>query len=344
MRSLNLIREKIGNSRRLQIQDKELKNSPVVPNPVEYEDIDNAFCEFFRNNISIVDEDGKKFDTFTFFSNQRFSEFLQTWGHDDNDGNLLMNFFTITRENNPNWGSLHGGNYNIPGNNRFTVSMRDIIDDNGEECYEVTSMSQPIQVDISYRLSLVTAKFKYLNEFNTKINYLFSSKQCYLCVNGHYMPMLLESLSDSSDYTIDGRKFYIQTSEIKLVGYLIPRDDIKVDLLPKRKKVAMSMNKFNKTYVTMDYDEEIEDKFKLTIKFSPKICKINFTLDEDMYLTFHNKENANKIILKINGEDRSIDSRLRIYTGDEIFIKITQPNVTKLSEIVFDGETITDKP
>lgn len=344
MRSLNLIREKTGDAQRLAIQENELRNAPIVPNPIEYEDIDNAFCEFFRNNITMVDEDGKKFNTYTFFSNQRFSEFLQTWGHDDNDGNLLMNFFTITRENNPNWGSLHGGNYNIPGNNRFTVSMRDIIDDNGEECYEVTSMSQPIQVDISYRLSLVTAKFKYLNEFNTKINYLFSSKQCYLCVNGHYMPMLLESLSDSSDYTIDGRKFYIQTSEIRLVGYLIPRDDIKVELLPKRKKVAMSMNKFNKTYVTMDYDEEIEDKFKLTIKFSPKTCKINFTLDEDMYLTFYNKENANKIILKINGEDRSIDSKLRIYNGDEIFIKITQPNVTKLSEIVFDGETITDKP
>ena len=79
-----------------------------------------------------------------------------------------MNFFTITRDNNPNWGTLQGGAFSIPGNNRFTVSIREIIDDTGVECYEYVSMSQPIQVDINYRLSLVTGKFKYLNEFNKK--------------------------------------------------------------------------------------------------------------------------------------------------------------------------------
>ena len=342
MRSLNLIREKTGDAQRLAIQEKELQNTPIVPNPVEYEDIDNAFCEFFKDNITMIDEDGDKFETYTFFSNQRFSEFLQTWNHDDEDGNLLMNFFTITRDNNPNWGTLHGGRYNIPGNNRFTVLMRDVVDDNGVDCYEITSMSQPVQVDINYRLSLITAKFKYLNEFNTKMNFLFASKQCYVCVNGHYMPMLLENISDSSDYTIDGRKFYIQSTDIKLMGYLIPRDDIKVNLLPKRQKVETNLDKFNRTFVSMDYDEEDENKTKLIIKFSPKITKVSFTLDDGMYLTFLDKENANKVILRVNGDDVDINSKFKVNPGDEISIKITQPNHTKLSQINFDGELIPD--
>ena len=86
-----------GDGQRLSFQENELANAPIVPNPVEYEDIDNAFCNYFKDNLTIVDEEGKKFNIYTFFSSQRFSEFSQTWGHDDADGNLLMNFFTILR-------------------------------------------------------------------------------------------------------------------------------------------------------------------------------------------------------------------------------------------------------
>ena len=340
MRTLNMTKRKTGDAQRLAIQDKELQGAPIVLNPVEYEDIDKSFCEFFKEGLNMVDEDGNKFETYTFFSNQRFSEFLQTWNHDDEDGNLLMNFFTITRDNNPNWGTMHGGRYNIPGNNRFTVLMRDIVDDNGVDCYEITSMSQPIQVDIAYRFSLITAKFKYLNEFNTKINYLFASKQCYLCVNGHYMPMLLENINDSSDYTIDGRKFYIQSIDVKLLAYIIPRDDIKVNLLPKRRIIKTNLDEYEKTHVLMEYDDEDENKFQLVIKFSPKITKVTFTLDDDMYLTFSDKENANKAQMKVNGDDVDIESKLKIKAGDEIFIKITQPNSLKLSKIKFNGELI----
>ena len=317
MRTLNMTKRKTGDAQRLAIQDKELQGAPIVLNPVEYEDIDKSFCEFFKEGLNMVDEDGNKFETYTFFSNQRFSEFLQTWNHDDEDGNLLMNFFTITRDNNPNWGTMHGGRYNIPGNNRFTVLMRDIVDDNGVDCYEITSMSQPIQVDIAYRFSLITAKFKYLNEFNTKINYLFASKQCYLCVNGHYMPMLLENINDSSDYTIDGRKFYIQSIDVKLLAYIIPRDDIKVNLLPKRRIIKTNLDEYEKTHVLMEYDDEDGNKFQLVIKFSPKITKVTFTLDDDMYLTFSDKENANKAQMKVNGDDVDIESKLKIKAGDE---------------------------
>ena len=342
MRSLNFIREKTGDTERLAIQDKELQGAPIVINPVEYEDIDNSFCEFFKEGMNMVDEDGNKFETYTFFSNQRFSEFLQTWNHDDEDGNLLMNFFTITRDNNPNWGTMHGGSYNIPGNNRFTVLMRDVVDDNGVDCYEITSMSQPVQVDIMYRFSLITAKFKYLNEFNTKINYLFASKQCYLCVNGHYMPMLLENINDSSDYTIDGRKFYIQSIDVKLLAYIIPRDDIKIELIPKKKKTSIALEQEPnwKTFVTMDYDEVEENKFKLIVKLSPGKSKVSFTLDDEMVLTFSKKTNANKLSIRLNDEDMDIESQFKVIPGDKIVIKFIQPITVKPSEIIFDGELI----
>lgn len=340
MRTLNLNTKDYGDGQRLSFQENELANAPIVPNPVEYEDIDNAFCDYFKDNLTIVDENGKKFDTYTFFSSQRFSEFSQTWGHDDADGNLLMNFFTISRDNNPNWGTLQGGAYNIPGKNRFTVLMREIIDDTGVECYEITSMSQPIQVDVKYRLSLVTGKFKYLNEFNTKINYLFDAKQCYLCVNGHYMPMTLENISDSSDYTIDGRKFYLQSMDIELKAYIISRDDIKVNLVPKRKKVTTNLKEYDKSIVSMEFDENDDNKFILNIKLNKNVNKVNFKLDEDMKLKFIEKKNANKIVMKVNDEEIDINSNITINADDDVSIKIKQPVNTESSEINFNGEII----
>lgn len=340
MRSLNMGKMEYGDGQRLSFQENELKNAPIVPNPVEYEDIDNTFCEFFKNNVVLVDEEGKMFNTFTFFSSQRFSEFSQTWGHDDADGNLLMNFFTITRENNPNWGTLQGGAFNIPGNNRFTVLMREILDDTGVECYEITSMSQPIQVDVKYRYTLVTGKYKYLNDFNQKVNKLFESKQCYLCVNGHYMPMVLDNISDVSDYSIDGRKFYSQSMDITLMAYIIPKDDIKVNIVPKRKKVTTSLKQYDKTMVTMDCDDDSEKDFTLNIKFNKNVSKVNFKLDEKMELNFVDKENANKVSMKINDEDVDIYSKLTIKPGDEIFIKFVKPITLKSSEIIFKGVLI----
>jgi hypothetical protein len=286
----------------------------------------------------MVDENGKEFTMYTFFSNQRFSEFSQTWGHDDADGNLLMNFFAVTRENNPSWGTLQGGAYSIPGRNRFTILMREITDDTGVECYEITSMSQPIQVDINYNYSLITGKFKHLNEFNTKLNRMFESKQCYLSANGHYMPMTLDNISDVTDYTIDGRKFYMQTAEITVMAYLIPRDDIKVNIVPKRQKVTTNLKKYDRTLVTMDFDNDSEDKMTLNIKFSPNVVKVSFEVQDKMVLTMVDKKNANKLDMKVNSEDVDIYSdKITVCPNDEITIRIVQPNKLKTSEIVFKG-------
>lgn len=340
MRSISVNRKDYGPSQRLSYQENELANAPIVPNPVEYEDIDTAFLDFFDQNIVLVDDDGKKFDTFTFFSNQRFSEYSQTWEHTDSDGNLLMNFFMIDRDTNPGAGTIQGGAFNIPGKNRFTVLMRDVVDDNGVECYEVTSMSQPLQINIKYCLGLVTAKIKYLNEFNTKAHSLFASKQCYLCVNGHYMPMVMENINDDSDYTIDSRKFYIQSIEITLSAYIIPKDDIKVELIPKRRKVTTNLKSIDRTFVSMDYDEDDENKIQLNINFNSGVSKVNFTLDDDMFLFFDSKTNANGIKMKINDDDVDINTKIRICSGDDISIKISQPNILKSSEIIFNGDII----
>lgn len=333
---VNFDKKEFGSELRLQYQKNELKNVPIVPNAVEYEDIDRAFFHYFEENLVNIDETGKEIPTFTLYSNQRFSEYSQMWEHSDEDGNLFMNFKTINRENNPNFGSLHGNKYNIPGNNRFTVRMKETVDKNGIECYEVISMSQPLQVDLKYRINFVTSKFENLNEFNMKLQSLFQSRQCYLQVNGHYMPMVLDTIGDETNYSIEDRKFFIQSAGIDVLAYIIPKDDIKTDLYPKKTKIKYRLNQKTSADVNMDFDEF--DNFELSVHFPVGVDKVIFEMDDNGILKIDNLINIRTYQVFINDEECDISSEIGIQVGDEIKIKIKPENKRVDSYLKLKGE------
>ena len=340
MRHLRINDPYYGDGRRLEFQENELRNAPIVPNPVEYEDIDRAVFSFFDENIVIVDDEGERIPTFKLFSNQRFTEYSQTWKHTDKDGNLLMNFKTVSRDINPQLGNLHGGKYNIPGRNRFTVCMREILDDTGVECYEITSMSQPVATDFSYTVSFVCTKIDRLNEFNLKMNQLFQSRQCYVMVNGHYMPMLLDSIGDESRYDVEGRKFFNQSVIVNVMGYVIPKDDIKVELKPKRVSARVSVEGAEKTYVDMDFDTDSEIGFFMNVRFRDNATSVRFKVEDNMVVNFYGKDNANKVRMYVNGDEYDYTSWVMLKADDSVAIFVTRPNMGMPSYVKFRGEIL----
>ncbi len=337
MRRVKLHKQDCGPSQRLSYQEKILEDKPIVPNPLEYEDIDTEFFRYVEDTINITDENGDRIPAFTLYSNQRFSEYSQTWKHVDNDGNLLMNFLTVSRENNPNFGSIEGGNYNIP-ERWFTVRIREVKDENGIDCYEIISMKQPIQVDLMYRIGFFTTKYEKLNIFNTKVNDMFASKQCYLCVNGHYMPMVVDNVSDETTYGVDERKFFAQSVSVKLIGYIIPKDNIKVELKPKRVKFNMPIDKKRNNKVSLDYITD--EKFLFDIEFGEGVEKIKFISEDNMILNLNKVENARKIKFIVNDEEVDFRNEFRLLEGDDVTVKIYQINQYRKSKLIFTGLTI----
>lgn len=329
-----------GDGRRLEFQENELKNAPIVPNPVEYDDIDRAVFDFFRDNVTMVDDSGNKVPTFRLFSNQRFTEYSQTWQHTDKDGNLLMNFKTVSRENNPQIGQLHGGKYNIPGRNRFTLCMRETVDANGIACYEITSMSQPVSTDLTYTIGFVCSKMDKLNDFNIQMNQLFQSRQCYIQVNGHYMPMTLESIGDDSRYSVDDRKFFNQSATVRLMAYVIPKDDIKVELKPKRVSAKMSFEGHPKTYVSMDFDTGSETNFRLNVKYGKGVNVAKFQVEDQMSVFLGGKENANSVRIYVNDDECDTGSKILLHPEDYVSVYIVSPNRTIPSSVYFVGEIL----
>lgn len=111
---LKLRNHSYGKERRRNWSKKILEHSSPFPKSVEYKDIDIAFKEFVEKELDIS-YDGDRLPTYTLFSNQKIGEYSQTWEKLDEMGNLIMNFKTITRENDPQKGTMLGnGDFNIP--------------------------------------------------------------------------------------------------------------------------------------------------------------------------------------------------------------------------------------
>ena len=229
------------------------KNTPF-PKPVEYEDIDSAFFDWVDKKLEVV-YNGKRLPTYKLFSNQKLSEYTQTWKNLDETGNIVMNFKTITRENNPQHGESQGGNYNVPGNRDYPMFYVPVLQENGEEAYDLYSMKQPLSVNFLYTVTIICNKYELLNKFNELMHYEFSALECYISPNDHPMPMVIENITDESEYSIDDRKFYAQAYQIKLMAYVIRKEDFKVTKIPSRFIVRILTDESKKKYKKVSKDE-----------------------------------------------------------------------------------------
>lgn len=329
----------IGTERRRNYAKEILHKETNFPKPLEYSDIDKAFEVFIDKELDMVDSDGKRIPTYTLYSTQRFSEYSQTWEHTDENGNLLMNFKTVSRENNPNFGQNQGGLFNIPGNRRYTMLEKIVLDDNGTEHMEVYSMGQPYAVDLKYKVNFVTNTFSTINTFNMKLNKLFRAKQCYIRPNGHYIPMVIESIDDSTSYGLEERKFFVQQVTIKAMAYIINEEDFQVHKFAMRPRLFMEgERKHKKVSVDLEEYEKKENKaVEINISFKLPETKVEFEIDMDIDINSFETNNARDVRVFVNDMPYYIDKGFQVKSGDSIRVKIKRDNEMEDASVKFIG-------
>ncbi|MBP5725033.1 MAG: hypothetical protein J6X18_15850 [Bacteroidales bacterium] len=348
----------VGNERRLEMLGEIMKGSTFLPRPVLYKDIDNSFKEWVEEELKISYND-KVLPTMTMYSNQRFTEYSQTWQYTDDNKNLLLNFKAITRENNPQYGKIQGGLWNIPGEDRFYPMLRKIVlDDNGSESFLDLEMRQPMAVDFSYTVSIFTTNFETINEFNLLVNDKFKARQAYVCPNGHYMPMNLDDISDRSSYQINDRQFYSQNFTIKLMGYVIKEDDFRVKETPlkagvrftggllRKKTASIDIEEYENPCNEPDKDERYYKKpVTVSISFPECVKSTEFELDIDFVPETIELENVKMAKFTVNGEEVDIDG-LRINEGSTIGVRVTRIRSglsARVTMIGYDARVAYDK-
>ena len=313
---LHMDEKAVGNERRLEMLGDILKGSTFLPRPVLYDDIDRAFKEWVENELKISYNE-KVLPTMVMYSNQRFTEYSQTWSYTDENKNLILNFKTITRENNPEYGHIQGGLWNIPGDDRFYPMIRKVVlDDNGSESFLDLEMRQPMAIDFMYHVSIFTTNLKPINEFNMLVNDRFKARQAYIKPNEHFMPMTLENISDRSSYEINDRQFYSQSFDIKVMGYVIKEDDFRVKEYPlkfgarwyggilKKKTAKIDIEEYVNPCNSPQYDEdEYFKQISVVITLPPCVRETQFQIDTDFVFQGVLLNNIRKYKIYVNDEE-----------------------------------------
>lgn len=333
-------KETNGNLIRKSYAQDIVHKAPIFPKPLEYADIDKAFEEFVETDLGLT-INGKDVPTFTMYSNQRFSEYSQSWKHSDEEGNLILNFKTINRSTNPQEGQNQGGLWNIPGERYYTMLQRSVLDDNGTESMEVYSMKQPYAVNLEYRVSFITDLFENLSIFNEMVNDLFKARQFYIRPNNHYIPLTLESIDDESKYSVSDYRFYVQTITIKALAYIIHEEDMKVEKFPKRTAIIFA-NEKHKRKANINIEETDDEKLvnqtiTLSVDFEAWHDKAKFIIDTDFNINEIERDNVRSMRIFVNETPVFFDKGFKVKSGDEIRVKITQYDIKEKSSLIFKG-------
>jgi len=325
---------------------EELKDGSPFPNPLTYEDIDREFKKWVDESLEISYEK-KRLPTMTLYSNQRFSEYMQSWSFTDEDHNPILNFKTVTRENNPKSGTINGESKNIPGEHTWLMKRVLAADKNHREYYLEYRMKQPFAVDLIYKVSIFTNKTELLNLFNQLVNERFKAIDCYIRPNGHYISMKLDDISDDSEYSLDDRQYYSQSYTITVRAYIIPEDSFSVhevsrlaligfdsfgggsyaDLeIGERRGIADTHNIITETDECVDDQPFYYRDTSVIVTVDPCDSKCVFNMDIDFTVKADQtySDNARYFKVMVNGDlvcesyGGNIPEDIELHEGDEV--------------------------
>lgn len=322
---LNLRERTFGYERRKNLTKEVVQDATPLPMPLEYEDIDKEFIRWVDEDLK-MNFDGVNLPTYTFLSNQRFSEYLQSWQNVDEKKNLVLNFKSITRENNPKSGTIVGDTKNIPGSPDFLMKRVPAVGKAGNRYFIEYRTKQPIPIDLIYTVSVFTNKYELLNKFNQLVNSKFQAIDCYIRPNGHFIPMKLDDISDESEYSIDNRRFYSQSYAITVMGYIMPKEGFSTVEVPYLTFDIFDGSEKKKTYAEIEElpckeDEDLPYGYEnvlLTVNIPSCSNKGKFVIDCDFKATAIKLTNVKYFKLFVN------DTRIEISDDYDFLEKLNE--------------------
>ena len=329
-KDIKLTRLKVGPDRRQELLDDISHKGAFLPRGVGYGDIDSSFIKFVENDLSIT-IDGEKVPVL-FLTLQRWSEFSKSWYFSDKYKDIKMPFITIVRQPNPQVGQNQAGLFNIPGRRTYTY-MKVPTFEGGRRGVDVYKIPQPTSVDLNYEVRLFCNRMRDLNKLNELVQRVFQSRQFYIGVNGHPMPVHLEGIGDESNIDdFENRRFYVQPYEMVIYGYIQNEEDYEV--IPTVNRALV---------ITEVVDVDLKPKYTIKIDELDKCATFNFIFKANSstnftfkskydleFISLINPNNITNIVIRVNNIEVfngiNLVSPISINSGDNIYIGINRNN------------------
>jgi hypothetical protein len=213
--------------RRVELLDKINEHGTFLPKSILHADLDGGFLDFVKNDLKVVTEGKVIPTTDILITTQNWAQFTQTWNFQDLDKNVSPPFITVVRNPEIKYGSLPSLLWTIPNRKEFYYASVPSFDGNRINV-DVYKIPQPVPVDIKYSVKIICNRMRELNTLNKTILQKFSSKQAYTQIKGHYIPIIMDNVSDESVMDVEKRKYYIQSYEFTMMGFLMDEDEFEV--------------------------------------------------------------------------------------------------------------------
>lgn len=322
-RSINDDKKLTGKQQQQKYYEQPLENDTFFPKGVHIDDIDRAVRDEIKSNFEIVSQ-GNKIPFLDIFSIHRYSEFMKTWENVDETNTIQFPFILLVKEG-AEKGTNLGGTFNIPGGISFPLWKRNIVK-NGRATIEYYQIPQPVNIDLDYKLHIYTVHQREINLMDELMLHKFKSRQYYILVNGHHMPLLLEGMDDASETSeIEKRRYYHKTYTLKLKGYLLNEEEFKK--LPSIDKIQMNVGvstvKNSRECIVneIDLDCDLCLNFKFNRK-SENSQKYRVPMDLEFY--YDNQNPLNDYNYFLNGD--LVEIPFIAKKGDELTVAHSMEN------------------
>jgi hypothetical protein len=243
--------------RRQELLDRITKADSYLPDSILHDDLDGGMLDFIKKNFRVV-SDGDTIPVIPkIMTIQRWGEFTNNWQFSDDDGNIKLPFIALIRKPDAQPGTNPSIQRTIP--DRSTFYYASVPTWNGSQMgADIYKMPQPVAIDISYEVTIVCTKFRDLNKFNKIVLQKFSSRQAYTTVKGHYIPIVLDGIDDSTPMeSLDSRRFYVQNYKFTVLGILIDSEEFEVKPALSRMFLMnefIQSNNYVKKYISKSID------------------------------------------------------------------------------------------
>jgi hypothetical protein len=335
---LPLTEPKIGLERRKELVEKINRDGTYLPKSLLHADLDGGFLDFVKGELKTI-VDGKTIPTIDILiTTQNWVQFTETWEIQNLDKNVELPFISIVRIPEVKYGTNPSLLYTIPNRRQYFYAQVPTWDGQrtGMDVYKIP---QPVPVDITYQVKIVCNRMRELNQFNKNVIEKFSSRQAYQVIKGHYIPIVMGNISDESVMDMEKRKYYIQSYEFTLLGFLIDENEFEVS--PSISRVLQ----------VFEVDTQTTKRGKNRNSVLPNVFDAKFvvgnsvlsqTFDYTTNLLVETTENIDSYDVYINNDYYGSDiSEIQLNTGDVLKIEVTKTSNLLESSIKINSPLLT---
>jgi hypothetical protein len=343
--TLPLVPKKELSARRQQLLEYIKEDGTYLPKSVLHADLDKGMLNFCKEELKVVTAGQTVPFLDIIITTQNWAQYTETALFTDLDFNPSPPFITVIRTPEVKYGSNPALVYNIPNRKQFYYASVPTWNGN-EQGMDIYTIPQPVPVDIKYSMKIICNRMRELNQLNKVVMQTFASRQAYTFIKGQYVPIILDNVSDESQMTIEARKYYIQTYDFTMLGYLIDEEEFEVKPAIQRVTQLFEIDTTTRRQKKNQFPknpDEFETNFLFVVGNDILIDRIDFTAN--MNLVSSNNVSTFDVYIKPEG---SLDydyygsdvQNIQITTNDHLKIVCTKNDGAQDANVLYNCKLV----